>query len=500
MAYAAGGSKTSYAFSATGWQNAMNAAATAQDSSPPSSCVPWFIEITENSNLDLAGGQVSIPAKNCNQYIHNRTAAYANLPPEGTRIDPVAHSAYLVKVISTITQGTFTPSMINMSSSISGTTRYWSFEGIEFFGNVGRAAGDTVYGTLLQFGETSASHPISNDQNLRPDHLEIRHCYFHGVVGASNVLLAIGVGANFIRVLDSYIDAIAAAGTEAKGFLASYTDGNIQLRNNYISAATENTFIGGSFSPAGMLPTNIEFSGNRYFKAGYYKFGTGAGVPTSDCFEDNTWLDTNTGIYWECDAFNTWQNKGTNQVRGPAEVKNLWEMKMGRGVKVFGNDLARMWVPGQQNGETFVLNLVTQATGSNPLWVFPNNVGSQSWTTTEDFLIAYNNIHDGQTGVTLGYEASSIEAPCAQANPPNPCFARAHNNIQFIHNLLTNMMSAQGYDFSGSPEGNGSLGGVANQGDYNIVVSHNSFLVSTFSSAAISGQLHNIATSNRWLN
>lgn len=501
--YAQGGSVTSYAYTAAGLQSALTAAATYQDSDPRdpndplNTCKPYFVVGTAGT-IDLNGTPIIMPAKLCAQFVYMRTASVSSLPPSGTRLDPTTQSAYLWRIQSTFV-GSTNAGLIGFVAGTGSTgtlSRYWSFEGIDWYGNQNNGrTGDQAYYSLVLLGETGATYPTSVDDALRPNHLEIRHCWFHGVAGTRNIGNALAIGADNVRVLDNYIDVIAvdsSAGniSEAHAIQIGYTNGPIEIRNNYLNASTENTFIGGTFMPAGMLPSFISFVGNTYAKQGYYKFGSGTGVPTSDCFLGNVWrrTDGTPKDYW-CDGSNTWQDQGALTTRGPTTVKNVWEAKMGRGVTVFGQDMSGIWAPSGQTGEMFVINLVTQATSTNPAWVQPNTIGSQPWTTAENFDIAYNYVHDAVSGITMGYELSVIEGPCAQPSPPLNCFARAHNNISYRHILHTNMMSSQGYDFSGSPEGNGWLASI-NTGDYAIYIEHISYLLSTFNAA--SGQFHDI--------
>lgn len=484
---------TPYAPTLAGLQSAVNDAAGYQDAvHTPTQCIPYIITIpVAASPIDFGGFDLLVPVKNCAQYVRIRSDHASDLPPEGTRINPSIHSAYMPQLVSNFGSG-FGHNFIITAAG--GRTQYWSFEGIEFYCNSGDATGTFGCNWIANIGETGSDHPTSVDPSWQPDHFEFHHVWMHGVPGTRNLAVGLGLAGNHHKVLDSYFDVIALDGGESKGIVSSYMSCCLVIRNNYINAATENTFIGGSFSPAGQLPAHIEWVGNQYAKQGYYKFGSGAGAPTSDCYKDNVWRNTTNNHDYYCDGANTWHDQGGLTTRGPDDVKNIWEVKQGRGYLVYGNDMSGTWVPGLQTAEAFVINLVTQSTTSDPLWVFPNTVGSQPWTTAESMLITGNHIHDGQAGMTLGYEQNASEAVCDVASPPSPCFAKGHNNITYVNNLHENMMSAQGYDFSGNPEGNGWLASV-NQGDFTIRVAHNTYLVSTFSGTAVSGQMSRAAAS-----
>lgn len=461
-----------YASTLTGLQNAVSDAASYQGSS----CVPYVIEIDPANPVDLNGNTITLPAKTCAQYIRIRSMQIGSLPADGTRLDPSTQSGYLAHIQST----TSTPGSPMVVGPASAYTRYWAFEGIDFYGNGVAPAADHYYFVLVLLGDTGGTFPSSVDRSLRPDHFEVKHCWLHGVPGARNVANALALGGNNILVADNVIEDVAVDGSEAHAVAINFTDGAIDMVNNTLDAATENTIVGGAFAPAGQLPSFIRFIGNKYSKKGYYKFQTSAADPTWACRQGNVHRNTATNHDWICNVSGTWIDQGRISANGPSVVKNIWEIKMGRGFRVFGNDLSGIWWPSAQNGEVFVLNLTTQNTASNPAWIQPNNIAAQPWTTVTDIYIGENTIHDAMSVVSMSYPANGGTV-CQFPTPSNPCYINAHNNIRIYDNLATNMADERDYD-KGSP-----LGGwfaALNEGDFNIDLRHNTYLLSTTTAAS----------------
>jgi parallel beta helix pectate lyase-like protein len=67
--------------------------------------------------------------------------------------------------------------------------------------------------------------------------------------------------------VDSYITDFQEIGIDSQGLWAHNTTGPLQIRNNYIEAATENVLFGGLDSRApDLVPADIEISNNYFFK------------------------------------------------------------------------------------------------------------------------------------------------------------------------------------------------------------------------------------------
>ncbi len=448
------------------------------------SCVPYLIEIDTANPVDLLGNTIFLPAKTCAQYVRIRSMQIGSLPSDGTRLDPSTQSGYLARIQST----TITPNSPMFVGPTGAYTRYWAFEGIDFYGNgVDPSAVNHYYG-LLVYGSGAGTYPSSADRSLRPDHLEVKHCWMHGVPGTRNVLYALGLYGNSISVRDNVIEDIAGDRSDAQAVGMFHFDGPVELINNTLDAATENTLVGGGFESAGTLPSFIRFIGNKYSKKGYYKFQSGTATPNFACRPGNVYRNTSTNHDWTCSgaAPGTWTDTGGLTTNGTDSVKNLWEIKMGRGLRVFGNDFSGIWWPSAQNGEIFVMNLTTQDTVSNPAWVQPNNIKAQPWTTITDVYIGANLSHDAISFMNLAYPGNGGFV-CALKPETKPwCYANAHNDIRVYDNLSYNMSDERDYD-KGTPVQSSFLMTI-NAGDFDIDFRHNTYLLSN--TTAASGEMY----------
>jgi hypothetical protein len=71
----------------------------------------------------------------------------------------------------------------------------------------------------------------------------------------------------YVAVVDSYISHFQEEGIDSQGLFAFNTTGPLQIRNNYIEAATENVLFGGADARAPeLVPADIEISNNHFFK------------------------------------------------------------------------------------------------------------------------------------------------------------------------------------------------------------------------------------------
>lgn len=492
----------------TGFNQALIDAAHYQDVTK--SCAQYtsqyFITLPAGATTDLNGSTLNLPQKQCGQYVTIQSDKYNNLTPRGTRVNPATDSTYMARVQSTLTPPAGFQTMITFATGVK--TRYWRFRGLDLYGVTGNFAGDSGYLYLIYAAETGSNYPSSTDPGLNGDHIEVDHCWFHGLPYTGNVAVGFGSSANNTRILDSYFDNIFSSHNvysyESHGTLGNLFDNGFEVRNNYINAGSENSFIGGAWEPAGLLPSDIKYIGNKYDKEGYYNFHTDTiTTPTWPCRPNYIYRNTAGSpgpIDWFCNNSGTWVSQGGIATGGVGLVKNQWEIKMGRKVKVFGNEMAGIWDPdgqqGSQAAEAFVFNLTSQPPGIPPLWVFPSTplnptVLAQPWTTTEDIDIKNNVIHDSVAFFSLGFP-SGVGTVCADPSPSVPCYFNSHHNINVVNNLSYNMSDSRGFT-GGVYAGNGFFG-IINIADYNINVSHNTYLVSTFDAA--SGQMGKVMSNN----
>jgi hypothetical protein len=171
----------------------------------------------------------------------------------------------------------------------------------------------------------------------------------HGTAN-SNDRRGIEMDGAYVAVVDSYLTNFQEGNAlaDSQGLWAYNTTGPLQIRNNYIEAATENVMFGGADSRAATLvPTNIEIRNNHFYK------------PLS-------------------------------LIQTHYAVKNLLELKAARRVLVIGN--------------TFE-NSPAKSQAGFALVITPSNGGSAPWTETSDITIADNyflNVGSGFNIAGLG--------------------------------------------------------------------------------------------------
>jgi hypothetical protein len=230
-------------------------------------------------------GAFRLPKKRAGEFITIRSAALdAELPRAGERLDPVRYADKLPKINSNV-RGE--PAVV----ALGGASRY-RFVAVEFGPTIGGLYDIIKLGT----GEERSVEEL-------PSHIEFDRVWIHGdpVEGQRRGIAANG---RHIKVLNSYISDIKRKGDESQGIAAWATDGPIEIVNNYIEGAAENILFGGAGSALKLVPT--------------------------DCIVDSNHL--NKPLSW----------RGEEWV-----VKNLFEIKNGRRIRVTNNLMTNNWAMGQ---------------------------------------------------------------------------------------------------------------------------------------------------------
>ena len=230
-------------------------------------------------------GAFKLPKKNGEEFITVRSSAPdAQLPPAGTRIEPSKYASVLPKVESDV-KGE--PAIAAL-----GGAHHFRFIGIEF--------GPTVEG-LYDIVRLGSGAEKSADE--LPHHIEFDRVWIHG--GEKDGQRR-GIAANGrqIRIQNSYISGIWRRGEESQAIAVWATDGPVEITNNYLEAAAENILFGGAGSFLKLVPT--------------------------DCVVRHNHL--NKPLEW----------RSEDRV-----VKNLFEIKNGRRIKVENNLMTNNWAMGQ---------------------------------------------------------------------------------------------------------------------------------------------------------
>lgn len=238
-------------------------------------------------------GSFTLPKKTGSQFITIRSSATdSELPAANQRIDPVRYAKALPKIIST----TVEPAI----KTEAGAHNY-RFIGVEF--------GPTKEGVnnIIWIGDASEKRI----EDL-PHHIEFDRVYIHGspTEGQRRGIAANGKN---IRIINSYISDIKRRGDESQAICAWATDGPIEIVNNYLEAAAENILIGGAGSEMKLVPSDILVKDNHLNKPVKWR--------------DEGWV-----------------------------VKNLFELKNARRVKVFNNLMTNNW-GGGQNGTAILFTV-----------------------------------------------------------------------------------------------------------------------------------------------
>ena len=231
-------------------------------------------------------GAFKLPNKPGNEFITIRTsAADAQLPPAGTRLDPKKYAAVLPKIVSNV-KGE--PAILAV-----GGAHHYRFIGIEF--------GPTIEGlyNIIQLGTTE-------EKTLEelPHHIEFdRVCLY----GDPKVGQRRGIAANgrFIKILNSYFSDFKREGEESQAIAAWATDGNIEIINNYLEAAAESILFGGAENKMQLV--------------------------AGDCLVRGNWM--NKPIEWRNSKW---------------VVKNFLEIKSGRRIKIENNLMTNNWAMAQE--------------------------------------------------------------------------------------------------------------------------------------------------------
>jgi Right handed beta helix region len=169
----------------------------------------------------------------------------SNLPPPGTRVSP-ANAASMPKILAP-----------NGGSALvtEANSHHFRFVGIEFA---------PVSGSKLVYQVVTIGNKDTSPATL-PSYIVFDRCYVHGDPAESR--RGIEMDGAYVAVVDSYISHFQQEGIDSQGLWAYNTTGPLQIRNNYIEAATENVLFGGADARAAeLVPADIEVSNNHLFK------------------------------------------------------------------------------------------------------------------------------------------------------------------------------------------------------------------------------------------
>ncbi len=258
-------------------------------------------------------GAFKLPNKAGSEFITIRTSATdAQLLPADRRIEPKKYAALLPK----------------LKSNVKGEPAILAVDGAHHFRFVGVEFAPTVEGlnNIIQLG-TGEEKSVEQ----LPHHIEFDRVYIHGSP-TEGQRRAIAANGKFIKITNSYISDIKRKGEESQAIAVWATDGPVEITNNYLEAAAENILFGGAGSFLKLVPTDCLVRGNHLNK------------PLN------------------------WREEGW-------EVKNLFEIKNGKNIRVEDNLMTNNWMMTQEG--TAIL-FTTRADNGNATIIenidFVNNI------------------------------------------------------------------------------------------------------------------------------
>jgi hypothetical protein len=243
-------------------------------------------------------GSFDLPVKSGDGVITIRSSVEdTNLPADGERMDPRRSAAVLPKLVSSTTDPVI---------KAVGGAHHYRFFGVEFGSTKGG------FSNIIQIG-TAEEKQVS----AIPHHIEFDRVYVHAT-SPQGQRRGIAANGRHIVIKNSHISGIRRKGEESQAIAIWGSDGPVEITNNYLEAAAENILFGGADSVLKLVPTNCVVSGNTLNK------------PVN--WREEGWL-----------------------------VKNLFEIKNGRNIKVTGNVMTNNWANGQDG--TAVLFTVREDNG-----------------------------------------------------------------------------------------------------------------------------------------
>lgn len=328
-------------------------------------------------------GNFNLPSKASGEFITIRTSASdEQFARAGERIEPSKYAAPIFPKISS-------PNADAAIIAVNGAHHY-RFVGVEF------GATKTGEGNIIRLG-TSEEKRVED----LPHHIEFDRVFVHGspTMGQRRGIAANG---KYIKIINSYISDIKRKGEESQAIGVWATDGPVEIVNNYLEAAAENILFGGAPSYLHLTPTDCLVSGNHLNKL----------------------------VKW----------RGEGWV-----VKNLFEIKHGRRIRIENNLMTNNWGMAQDGsavlfttrddgaklvviedieftnnvvrGSAAALNVYgAEGKGGHSLTIrnnFFEDIDGEKWdgrgfflkSTAWDGLVVANNTIINSGNITLAYEA-----------------------------------------------------------------------------------------------
>jgi hypothetical protein len=276
-------------------------------------------------------GNFRLPKKSGSAWITIRSSDLGMLPPAGSRVNP-KHERYMPRVIA--------PNSGAALTTAKGAHHY-RIIGVSF------GVVPNVYNwNIVTVGEGTETSLTDLPYEIEFDRVLIR--------GDRNVGSKRGIGMNGKRtvVVNSWISEIKSLWQDANGILGWNGPGPYRIQNNYIEASSEAIVFGGAIPKiANLVPSDISVLQNYCYKPLSWKIG-------HPSYAGKAW--------W---------------------VKNAFELKNARRVRVEGNVFENNWAH-QQNGFAILFTVRTEN-------------GRVPWAVIEDVNFKNNLIRHVSGGVNI---------------------------------------------------------------------------------------------------
>jgi len=274
-------------------------------------------------------GPFTLPKKSGSGWIVIRTAGDRGIAQPGTRIDP-GQAGGLARLVAG-------------SGSVVKTApgaHHYRLVGLEI-----KPTDGTFLYNLVEIGSAETS------MEDIPHHVIIDRCLIHGDPG-KGTRRGVALNAAHGAVIDSYVADIKEVGADSQAIAGWNGPGPLKIANNYLEGAGENIMFGGADpSIRDLVPSDIEVLRNHVPKSLAWKSGEPGYAGTA----------------WT--------------------VKNLFELKNARRVRVEGNLFEHNWVQSQ--------------VGFAIVFTVRNQDGRAPWSVVEDVTFADNVVRASTMGVNM---------------------------------------------------------------------------------------------------
>jgi len=414
-------------------QTAIDAAVTYQDGT-----------LCETTLLNIAAGETFtgnfvLKAKTCQQYIRLRSSGLA-LQGTGRATASSTNRAILTAATNSITSTVKTEDALG--------TGYYALEGLEI---TTPASNSSYVFALVGLSEDPSSE---KQEALTPHHITLDRNYIHGQSGNIGPTRCVAVHGRNIEITNNYISSCkqSQSNGDAQAVWVGSAPGPVYIVNNYLEATGENILIGGGYpNPiAGMSQRNIFITGNYLDKNIAWKYEEGTSVPTWPCTSGENYYRTSASQGYTCSG-GSWVTTGTTLVN--YMVKNIIELKEGKGVYVQGNVINKSWRE-DQSGQCFMQNQSTDVFSQQirDFYIIGNwcqqtlvflGGGFGSSMIYPDNIVAEHNLHTNMGAYLMGK---------AQYVFPTFALQTSYNGaLKFSHNTIaTPIGGTAGVDFDAS--------------------------------------------------